>query len=273
MSGPFEQLVFSGGGTRCFWQGGFLHAAREPLDLKPERICSISGGAFTGAGFIAHRGERSLEIMGDAFDRYDSNLSPNPFDDTGLTPHQEVYRRVVTETLNGDAIDQIAEGPAFQITLASPPKALSDSIGAALGIGLYKIDKKLRNSPHIALPEAAGFEQIHVDARQAARDGRLIDLICAAATIPPVFDLVKWEGRTVMDAGTCDHAPMPKPDKGETLILLTMDYEEIPEINGRTYLTPRKATPADRIDFTSRKKIEATWDMGIEDAESWIAER
>ena len=30
----FEQLVFSGGGTRCFWHGGFLETVRRPLARK-----------------------------------------------------------------------------------------------------------------------------------------------------------------------------------------------------------------------------------------------
>ncbi len=31
----FDQLVFSGGGTRCFWQGGFLHVLRQEIPIHP----------------------------------------------------------------------------------------------------------------------------------------------------------------------------------------------------------------------------------------------
>lgn len=35
---PCEQLVFSGGGLRCFWHGGFLEAVEATHRLRPTRI-------------------------------------------------------------------------------------------------------------------------------------------------------------------------------------------------------------------------------------------
>ena len=48
-----------------------------------------------------------------------------------------------------------------------------------------------------------------VDARKAARDGLIVDLICNAAVIPPVFNLQGWNGRKVIDGGMTSKAPMP----------------------------------------------------------------
>ncbi|MEE4211574.1 MAG: patatin-like phospholipase family protein, partial [Parvularcula sp.] len=49
----FDQLVLSGGGTRCFWQAGFLNHVRDEMQLAPKRLCCVSGGAMTAAGFVA----------------------------------------------------------------------------------------------------------------------------------------------------------------------------------------------------------------------------
>ena len=85
----------------------------------------------------------------------------------------------------------------------------------------------------------------------------------AAAVIPPVFEPPLWEERAVVDGGMADQAPMPEPDKGETLILLTREYKNIPDIPGRFYVHPSKETPADKIDFTDPGKLRKTWDLEI----------
>jgi len=73
-----------------------------------------------------------------------------------------------------------------------------------------------------------------------------------------------------LDAGTCDNAPLPRPDDGATLILLTRRYRNTPHHEQRLYLAPSDATPADKIDFTSRQKIEDTWEMGRKDGQAFI---
>ena len=263
----YDQIVFSGGGTRCFWHGGFMSVVGSYEDMAPERICAVSGGALSGAAWISGRDEPLRRIMGRAFDRNASNVDPSS---DNFTPHQEIYRDVVDETLDDASIEAIADGPAFQILLGRPPAGLPARAGAALAIALYETDQQVRSTPHLRLPDAAGIEGVRVDARQAARDGRLVDLICAAATIPPVFDIPQWEGAPVIDGGTVDKAPLPDPDEGSTLLLLTRIYRNLPEIDGRTYIQPSEAVDADKIDFTERWKIDETWKQGEEDAKAWL---
>ena len=40
-----EQLVFFGGGIRCFWHGGFLSGLGDKAELAPKRVGGASGGA------------------------------------------------------------------------------------------------------------------------------------------------------------------------------------------------------------------------------------
>jgi predicted acylesterase/phospholipase RssA len=117
-----------------------------------------------------------------------------------------------------------------------------------------------------------GLCEERVDANQAARDHHLTDLICAAATIPPAFDPPDWEGEPAIDAGMADQAPMPVPDEGTSLILLTKRFRNHPDIPGRTYVQPSEEVPADKIDFTDPDKVRDTWALGEKDARRFLAD-
>ena len=276
MSAPggtrFDQLVFSGGGTRCFWQGGFLHVLRRELPLEPARICGVSGGALSGACFVAQRGQMLLDVMAEAFARQDRNFDWNQLmdGDTADTPHQRVYRDVVTQVLDDEAQRTIAQGAPFQVLIAHPPDdgwAATSGSAAALA---YEAELHAVSSPHFDWAEKSGVTTTLVDATQAAADGDLVDLVCAAATIPPIFDVPRWKGRPVIDGGMADQAPMPDPDEGRTLVLLTRRYDNIPRVEGRIYVAPSEETPADKIDFTDPQKIRQTWETGERDAHAFL---
>ncbi len=267
----YDQLVFSGGGTRCFWQGGFLDVVRGKLALDPARIAGVSGGALTGVGFIAHCGPRVLETMKSAFAAQDSNIPWNEPDDTdGLTLHQRVYRDVIEEVVTINVASDVANGPAYQILLGHPP---GDSTFSATAATIaYEAELHLINAPHFNWAEKIGVTSTLVDANAAARDGRLADLVCAAATIPPIFEMPLWDGKPVIDGGMADQAPMPDPDSGRTLVLLTRHYRNVPDHPDRHYIAPEIETPADKIDFTDPDKIQKTWDCGVVDGRQFLQE-
>jgi hypothetical protein len=267
----FDQLVFSGGGLRCFWQGGFLHIVRDAMDLHPARISGVSGGAMSAAGFICHRGELMLDEMMRAFAEQERNFDLNELTNgrAGKTPHQTIYREVVTKVLQ-DAQEEVAQGPSYQVLIGHPPdEENAEASGSAATIA-YEAELHMISSPHFDWAEKAGLDSTLVDARQAAADGRLIDLICAAATIPPIFDVPEWDGHPVVDGGMADQAPMPDPNHGRTLVLLTRQYDEIPDIEGRLYVWPSEETPADKIDFTDPDKLRRTWDVGEQDGRAFL---
>lgn len=269
---PFEQLVFSGGGTRCFWHGGFLETVRGPLGLKPERIAGVSGGALSAACFIGDRDQKLLDVMGAALEARKTNISVDraEFAENGLTPHQQMYREVVAEVLDREAVEAIADGPSFEVLLAHPPHSGFPRLTAFPMMAAYLADLAFRSTPHVVLPERLGGRQQMVDARQAAREGMLVDLLCNAAVIPPVFRLEGWNGRKVVDGGMTSKAPMPTNYRGRTLVLLTRKFRNLPEHPDRVYVEPSKAVPADKIDFTDREKIVATWNAGIEDGRAFL---
>lgn len=271
----FDQIVFSGGGTRCMWQGGFIDVLRGKIPLQPLRMTGVSGGACTGCGFITQRGPKVRDIFIETFAKHDRNIPLHePLDDNpGQTPHQMIYREVIEACFGDDEAQQmIAEGPEFHILIGRPPDLDWPKLTGAAMTLLYTADSKVRSSPHLKWAEAAGMTGELVDARQAARDGNLIDLVCAAATIPPAFDPPLWNGKPAVDAGMVDQAPMPPGNAGRTLIMLTKEFSNIPDIPDRTYVMPSEEVPATKIDFTDPDKVRRTWDLGEEDGRKFLAD-
>ena len=270
----YEQLSFSGGGLRCFWQGGVLDVLREHRNMRPERIAAASGGALAASCFISDRGEELIKAFCDQLERQDHNFDAelDAEDIEDLTPHQQLYNRVVHQVLEGGACERIADGPQFEVLLTRLPDKLPTWLGAALTLGLYEADKAIRSTPHGKLAEAAGARELRIDARKAAREGNLAEFVCLAATIPPVFEIKDWKGEAVVDAGTVDNAPIPEPDEGCTLVLLTREYRNLPHLDRRTYLYPSQSTPASKIDFTDAEALRATYRQGRADMEKLLSE-
>ena len=66
---------------------------------------------------------------------------------------------------------------------------------------------------------------------------------------------------------------MPEPDEGRTLVPMTRRFENLPGSGRRECVQVSDETPADKLDFTSREKIEETWAMGRRDAERRLETR
>ena len=271
---PYPQIVFSGGGTRCFWHGGFMAAARDRLAPSPERIACVSGGVLSAAAFVTGRERRLLDTMAETFESRGANVDWHELvEGRGLTPHQSLYRDIVTEVLGDDEAGRtVAHGPSLEVLLAHPPggDGVARFTGAAATLA-YEAELHILSRPDLEWAEAAGLETSRIDARDAAREGRLVELVCAAAVIPPIFDPPLWDGRPVVDAGMAGHAPATVPDEGATLVLATRTYRNWPD-DGRTYVGPSEAVPADKIDFTDADKIRETWDRGEEDGRRFLAQ-
>lgn len=272
MDGPFTTLVFGGGGTRCFWHGGFMSVAEDRLPLDISRVSGVSGGALSAAAWITGRERQLLDSMTDAFD--ETKKGPGNIDLAALIgddqpfPHQRLYTRIVHDLLDDYvASGLIADGPDFRIQLAKPGK-----LGAKGTIAAYAADIAVRSSPHPVLPKMTGAESVLVDAKEAARDGKLCDLIVAAASSPPLFDQHYWNGEPVIDGGVVDNAPPWAESDEPTLLLVTRPYSNLPEHANRLYAVPSEKPPTFKLDFTDAEGIRDVWRLGEDDGRAFLAE-
>ena len=180
---------------------------------------------------------------------------------------------MVDVTLDKEAIERVADGPEYEVALSVPPEQISAApVGILYGV-LYKLDQAVRSTPHLRVPRHAGLRELRVDARQAARDGKLVDLICAAATIPPVFDVPRMAG--LPRAGWRDAGQGPAAERlsGRDAGPADIALSPLPEVAGRTYAQPSSEVAADKIDFTDASKVTRTWDQGVRDGKAWLAKQ
>lgn len=262
---PFTQLVFSGGGLRCYWQGGFLSAA-TCLPLQPRRIIGVSGGALSAVVHVARAEQDLLAAVCAMTARQQRN-----FDilrrHGAFMPHQRLYQQLLEQVLTPELCARVAAGSELLILIGHPPSDRFPTLTGAAMTVVYEAERRVKGLPHFDWPEKLGVEWTLVDARQAARDGSLADLVGLAAIIPPVFRPGWWNGRRVIDGGMADQAPVPDID-GQTLVLLTRRYPGLRPTAGRTYIGPGQEVPIKKIDFTSPDKIKATWQHGERDGET-----
>ncbi|QPH53794.1 patatin-like phospholipase family protein [Pontivivens ytuae] len=267
MKPSYPHLVFGGGGTRCFWHGGFLTTIAPSLP-PTEAISAVSGGALSALAHVTGQEERLLALMSRAFreaKRNGGNISLQRWlSDGDLLVHQDLYRAVVMDLMSApSAVAAVAEGPAFTVHLARP-----GLLGIVPTMLAYAIEVPLRGTPHVRFASALGARPLAVDARQAARDGRIVDLTVAAASSRPVFAAQQWDGAVVMDGGVLDNAPCA--DRGPQLVLVTRPYRNLPTVAGRTYAAPSRKIETFKLDFTDADGIAAAWSLGEEDGRAWL---
>ena len=280
MTAPYAQVVFSGGGLRCFWHGGWMEAAAEGgLEPAPERVTGVSGGALSAAAWLAGRETRLFERFARALRETDANVTLSDLDDDdGRSPHQRVYEAIVEDVIDGPAQAAIADGPAFQISVATTGAGGAATLKALAAGTIYQAEQALAPTPRPRASAAAGVEQRLIDARRAARDGTLADLIRMAATVPPAFRPDPWDGpetepeAPIYDGGMVDKAPLPDPDRGRTLALLTKRFQALPGDDGRVdYVMPAEPVlDGSKLDFTDPGLLRQAWDQGRRDGAAWI---
>ena len=270
---PFEQVVFSGGGLRCFWHGGWMEAVEEAFTLEPARVTGSSGGALSAAAWLADREDALRDRFTRALQAQATNVTLRDMNDThGVTPHQRIYQAIVADVIDPEACARIAAGPTFQISVSTPGGAAAPKLRALAGGAVYEAEQAFSPIPRPRLAAVAGMEQRLIDANLAARDGTLADLIRMAATVPPAFRSEEWDGEHLFDGGMVDKAPLPEPDRGPTLVLLTKRFEALPDDDaGRiTYVEPsEEVLPGAKLDFTDSDLPARAWAQGRADGLAW----
>ena len=274
---PYEQLVFSGGGLRCFWHGGWMEAVGQAYDIRPERVTGSSGGALSAAAWIAGREHALFDRFARALRAEDRNVTVDDLDGSdGRTPHQRVYDAIVADVIDGDAQERIADGPAFQISVSTTGTAAGATLRALAAGTIYQAEQVVAPTPRPRLSATAGVAQRLIDARQAARDGRLADLVRMAATVPPAFRPDTWDDEPIYDGGMVDKAPLPDPDEGRTLVLLTKRFRALPDDDPDRidYVQPSEPVlSGSKLDFTDPDLLHEAWDHGRRDGAAWLSER
>lgn len=274
---PFENLVLGGGGARCFWEAGVLHALRG-AGLKPARIASVSGGALVAASFVADNVEALRSVMHEECKGLERNVRWRRFgDNRRLFPHMWAYTRAIQRSFDAEAIRKLRFGPPFTVQITRPP-AWPPRMASLIADAVHEVERHVRQTPHGRWVARLGFQAEHVDAREV-RDGlELAHLLAATGCVPPIIPLQRWAGRPALDGSLLSNAPVgpvrAAEETGEpTLVLTTRRYARWPRVPSRTYLMPSCKMQASKFDLTDPDELERAFRLGERDGKSFLRRR
>lgn len=268
-----EQVVFAGGGNRCFWQAGFWQTVAGPLNLQPKTIVSVSAGSAISCAILANKIDDTLRITkretrGITRNREFKNL----FRREPVFPHERVYRGIIAEAMGHDGLPTLLNGPRNRIQIARIPKWLGPRSATLVGLTAYQLEKTLREPMHPTFGRKLGFESEFIDAQSCQSTEALANLIIASSCTPPFTSLAYHDNSPALDGGLVDNVPVHGvPDtKANTLILLTRPYKTLPNSQNRWYIQPSRPVPVDSWDYTNPQGIQDTYDLGRRDGEEFL---
>lgn len=282
MTTAFEQVVFAGGGNRCWWQAGFWDVVAPAIDLRPRVIAGVSAGAATACMLYANNSRWTMDYYHDALkhnrrNAYWGNLFRRANDPANphaarVFPHAAIYRKALTDILGGARFDKLkADAPEIRILFARLPRGLGPHAALAVGIVAYNLEKYWRRSLHPTFGQRLGFAPEVARLQDCDDIDDLVSLITASSCTPPFTPIEHRGGRPTLDGGMVDNVPVSAVEVGPTtLVLLTRRYPGRAEIfshQGRLYVQPSQKVAVSAWDYTDPPAMQATYDQGRRDGE------
>lgn len=263
-------VVFSGGGCRCFWQGGFWEEAGHLFE--PEVVAAVSAGA---AFACAALGGRTDDVLREFKRRTAANPSNLHLRNLGraapVFPHHEMYRGTIESTTDEAMLAALKEGPEIHVLLAHAPAGWHPAVAAAVGLVSYRLERKLARRIRARWPQRLGYRAALLRADTCTTAAELADVILQSSCVPPLMPLMHRDGRSVLDGALIDGVPVEQvAQRGPTLVLLSRHDDELPQRDGVLAIRPSAPVPVALWDYASPQRIQATFDLGRRDGEAFV---
>lgn len=272
----FNSVVFAGGGCRCVWQAGFWDVAAEPLGLDRAVIGSVSAGAAMACLLRSGRIDDGLSLFKRRFAGNPRNMYLTRWG-TGrpVFPQYGIYREGILSAVDDSAMGRLRHGCDIRVLMTRPPAWLSPQWATVLGIGTYLMEKHFKKPMHPTWATNLGFRPLVVSVRECRSPSQLAALILQSSCTPP-FVPIQYRGRQpVLDGGLIDNCPVATVADvhGPMLVLLSRRYpaDRIPRGGERLYLQPSEDPLVGRWDYTNPGGLQATFDLGRRDAETFLS--
>lgn len=270
----FEHLVFAGGGNRCLWQAGFWSIAAAALQLEPRGVVAVSAGSAIACALFSGTFDHGFEgfkraIAANKRNLYwDNLLRKNP-----VFPHGRMYRGVILDSIDASALVRLHQGPEIRVLISRPPPWASRRVAMLLGAISFGIDAWGKESVHASMGRRIGFKPLYISVRECTTPDTLADLIIASSCVPPLTPQARRDGIDLFDGGLVSNVPADAVARqgGETLVLLTRQFAQLPVVPGRTYVQPSQPIPVGAWDYTNDAAVQSTFDLGRRDGERFCS--
>lgn len=273
----FEQVVFAGGGNRCWWQAGWWDVVAPRLGLAPEVIAGVSAGAATACLLYANDSETALRYYESALAHNTRNVHWDRLFVAGerVFPHARIYRTALRTLLGGDHFTRLqSRAPELRVQCARLPRGLGPRLATALGLVAYNVEKYARQSLHPTFGRRLGFTPAITRVQDCATDEQLVSLLIASSCTPPFTPIERIAGQPLLDGGLVDNVPVDAVDRDRpTLVLVTRRYRRHPpwwRDGQRCYVQPSERCPAASWDYTRPHTMRATYALGRRDGEAFL---
>lgn len=270
----FENVVFAGGGNRCFWQAGFWSVAASALNLRPRRVAAVSAGSAIACTLLSDTFSAGFREYKKALAANGSNVYlSNLLRDQPVFPHGSMYRDAILSSINERALSRLHRGPEIRVLISCPPRWASPTIALLLGVIAVGIDDWRSECVHSSAGCRIGFRPLFFSVRECHTPESLADLIIASSCVPPLTPQARRNGIALFDGGFVSNVPMQgvAESQGQTLVLLTRRFSQLPSIPGRTYVQPSQPVPVAAWDYTSDAAVQSTFDLGRRDGERFCS--
>jgi len=120
------------------------------------------------------------------------------------------------------------------------------------------------------------FRSEFIAVRSLTEPQTLHDALMASGGVPPFMPVTLINGRPAFDGGLVDNVPVEplidvERSGGRTLVLLTRQYRNLPDIAGRTYVQPSQKLPVRQFDITNPDGIRFAYQLGRADGARFAA--
>ncbi|MCA9697527.1 MAG: patatin-like phospholipase family protein [Myxococcales bacterium] len=273
-------IVVSGGGCKAFWSMGAYDVLRDLLP-SVQHWSGVSAGASMALAQVADRFDVCFEHFLAAVENNARNVYPSRFlrGEQRAFPHDDIYRNSLRQVLQDGGFAQVRNGPPVHILLSyiKPGHPRLSTSWVAFRQFMEARQRKELHGPEW-LPPGLG-EQV-VCSRDAMDAEHLLDWILASSTIPPFTRVQHRAGRTYLDGGLIDNAPiraLPIEARSEGAKVLCLISHPKPTPSGPVrgadgaevlYLAARRDLPVRIWDYTSPARILEIMDIGRQDGEA-----
>jgi predicted acylesterase/phospholipase RssA len=272
LSRQYRNIVFAGGGNRCWWQAGLIESLSRHPCWKVERLIGASAGAGIATAFAVGRIRSALEAAVERFNQTPRNVEwrdllrgRRPF----MLPR--IYPDWLGSFLDVNSLAALKRAEVrVEVVITRPIRYLPVTLSTGLALALYSSEKFWLKKFHARLPHRLGFRAEYLDLAHSADLDEAHTWLMASAAAVPITPTHRVKGRAALDGGFYDSVPLPREQDGEgTLVLLTRHRPDLPRIfsyQRRVYLQPAKAVVAINMDCTSGANVQATYEQGYREA-------
>jgi len=277
-SRSYKNIVFAGGGNRCWWQAGVVEELSAHPCWQAKQLIGVSAGAGIATAFATGKLQNALAAAVERFNATPRNIEWRDFF-KGRRPFvlPRIYPDWINSFLGHQDFQALRQGALkIDVVITRPLRYIPTAVSTILALALYSTEKFWLKGFHSRIPHALGLRAEYLNLTDSNSLNEARTMLLASAAAVPITPTHLVNGRAALDGGFYDSVPLPqnRSEDASTLVLLTRHRPDLPtifECQNRTYLQPQKHVAATNMDCTSGANVRSTYYQGRDEIDALLA--